>query len=76
MRRIASNVLAIFALSIGLTTLISYMVNKGHLSSWVKDGTPMAVSTAVAIIALAMAIIVRRWKLKAPEPETDIRDEP
>lgn len=64
MRRIVSNALAIFALSIGITTLIGYLLKLVRLTAWVDGGTPMAVSTAVAVIALALSIIVRRWKPK------------
>lgn len=64
MRLIISNALAIFAISIALTTLCGYLVNRIQLAAWVDGGTPMAVSTAVAIITLGLAVIVRRWRLK------------
>jgi len=58
MKKVLSFFLCCFAAGIGLTSLAGYVLKDLRLASWSPDTVPMAVSTAVAIVALAAAFIL------------------
>jgi len=59
MKKLISLYLAWFAFGCGATAIIGKIVGNSMMQSWVDGGTPMAISTAASVIALAVAFILR-----------------
>jgi len=59
MKKIVSLLLCCFAGGIAITSLAGYALKDMRWASWAPDAVPMAISTAIAIIALAVAISLR-----------------
>jgi len=63
MKKIISLFLCSFAGGIAITSLVGYLLKDMRWASWAPDTVPMAISTAVAIISLAIAITLH-WNGK------------
>lgn len=60
MKKLISLYLAWFAFGCGVTAIAGRIIGNSMMQTWVPEGgTPMAISTAVSIIALAIALILR-----------------
>lgn len=59
MKSVISLFLCCFASGIAVTSLIGYILKDMRWASWAPDAVPMAVTTAVAIISLAVAFLLR-----------------
>lgn len=64
MKNIIAFLLCCFAAGIGVTTLVGYLVKDMRWASWVPDTVPMAISTAVAIVALSTAFMLHHAQRK------------
>lgn len=58
MKHTIALVLAFFAVGCSLSTFLGYVISRDILSSWIPSGQRMAVSTAAALVALSVALIV------------------
>lgn len=56
MKKFIALLLAWFAFGVSVSGIAGHYLNLPVLASWVKGGTPMAVSTAVALIALSISV--------------------
>lgn len=63
MKKVIAFFLCCFAAGIGVTSLAGYLLRDMRWASWAPDTVPMAISTAVAIIALAAAFMLH-WSHK------------
>jgi len=63
MKKIISFFLCWFATGIAITSLAGYIVKDMRLASWCPNAVPMAISTAIAILALATAFMLH-WSGK------------
>jgi hypothetical protein len=67
MRIVFSWMLLWFALGIAMASIYGIAVKQEHFSAWVVGGTPMSLSTAVAIISICLALMLRFYKPKRCE---------
>ena len=75
MRCFCARLLVWFAIGMALTCPVGLLINQTQMSSIIKDGTPMALSTAGAIMALAVAALLKYSKPK-PKRETNKQGTP
>jgi len=59
MKYLASIILAWFAFGISLVAIAGQVLHNELMRTWVKGGIPMAVSTATAILSLALSVILQ-----------------
>ena len=64
MRCFCARLLVWFAIGMALTSPVGLLMGYTQMSSIIKDATPMALSTAGAILALSVAMILKCFKPK------------